>query len=107
MRRLELAPSVGQAGSAPRPSHGDAIGALLLDLLRRAIREELAELDLGRATTRSAVLDRNELAGALGISVSSLDRLRSERGFPELRIGEAPRFLLADVLTHLRNGAAK
>ena len=47
------------------------------------------------------LLDRNGLASALGISLGSLDRLRRE-GMPVLRVGDAPRFVLADCVAWLQ-----
>jgi hypothetical protein len=38
----------------------------------------------------------------LNISPAALDRLRTEPAFPELRIGDAPRFELDRVLEWLR-----
>lgn len=74
-----------------------------------AVAQRTAEIVLegiARALApQRTVLDRNDLAAALGISLSSLDRLRAEPSFPELRIGDAPRFLLRDVLAHLKRAA--
>jgi hypothetical protein len=95
------------------PAPGGNRTSVLLSALAAGIeeaQEEIAERVAQKvlaalAKPERATLDRNELALALGISISSLDRLRAQPGFPELRIGEAPRFLLADVLAHLKRGA--
>lgn len=56
--------------------------------------------------TAPALLDRAELAKKLNISPASLDRLRGELAFPELKIGDSPRFELEAVLRWLRARAA-
>jgi hypothetical protein len=50
------------------------------------------------AVGRPALLDRQGLARELGVSLASLDRLRAEPGFPELRLGDVPRFELVQVV---------
>lgn len=50
-----------------------------------------------------ALLDRAELAKALKVSPATLDRLRGEASFPELTIGDSPRFELERVLSWLRS----
>jgi hypothetical protein len=75
----------------------------LSELVRAAVAEELGTLTA--SVTRIAapsLLDRRGLAEALAISPAALDRLRAEAGFPELRIGDAPRFEVARVLEWLR-----
>jgi predicted DNA-binding transcriptional regulator AlpA len=49
------------------------------------------------------LLDREELAERLGVSVRSVDTLRQKKDFPELQLLESPRFVWADVLAFLRS----
>ncbi len=49
-----------------------------------------------------ALLDRQGLARALGVSLGSLDRLRKQAGFPELRLGDSARFELDAVVGWVR-----
>ncbi|MBI3202638.1 MAG: hypothetical protein HYZ29_13955 [Myxococcales bacterium] len=49
-----------------------------------------------------ALLDRAGLARALSTSPATIDRLRSEPSFPELRLVDSPRFVLEDVLAWVR-----
>jgi len=79
--------------------------AELAALVRDAVVEVLA--DAPRATVAPvALLDRKGLAEALAVSPAALDRLRSEPSFPELKIGDAPRFELDRVLEWLRSRSA-
>jgi hypothetical protein len=97
---LALVPSLEGAGDAAARALALAIA---LDGFADSIVERVAEkLQAAAPEPKRAALERHEIAAALGISLSSLDRLRGEDGFPELRIGEAPRFILADVLDYLR-----
>lgn len=52
-----------------------------------------------------ALLDREQLAGALQISLGTLAKLRRE-GLPELIVGDSPRFDLGEVLAWLRDRRA-
>lgn len=73
--------------------------------LRELVRDGVAEaLDAQPKTAPSApaLRDRKALAAALSISTAALDRLREEPSFPELAIGDAPRFELDRVLVWLR-----
>ena len=73
----------------------------LKDIVRDTVADVLA--DLPRATTTApSLLDRKALAAALDISPAALDRLRGEASFPEIRVGDAPRFELDRVLDWLR-----
>jgi hypothetical protein len=65
--------------------------------VRLSIRE-LREL-----VQKRAVYDREGLAQELGVCVRQIDRLRRLPGFPELRVGSAPRFELEAVLSFLRS----
>jgi hypothetical protein len=49
-----------------------------------------------------ALLDRNGLARALGVSLTSLDRLKHV-GMPTVRVLDSPRFDLADVVKWLKS----
>lgn len=53
-----------------------------------------------------ALLDRAGLARALSTSPATIDRLRAEPSFPEQRLLDAPRFVLADVLAWVRARSA-
>ncbi|MCC6902800.1 MAG: hypothetical protein IT377_27760 [Polyangiaceae bacterium] len=57
------------------------------------------------ASTTPKLLDRAGLATALGTSPATLDRLRGEPGFPEVRLGDVPRFELELVVRWLRDRA--
>lgn len=46
------------------------------------------------------LLDREGLARALGCSTGTVDKLRKQ-GLPERRLGDSPRFVLAEVLAWL------
>ncbi|MBK8994595.1 MAG: helix-turn-helix domain-containing protein [Myxococcales bacterium] len=50
---------------------------------------------------RPALLDREQLASALQISLGTLAKLRRD-GLPELAVGDSPRFDLEEVLAWLR-----
>jgi hypothetical protein len=71
----------------------------LATLVRNAVADALAEHE--PTSDRPALLDRVALARALGVSASTVDRLRSE-GCPSIRIGDVPRFELDAVLAWLR-----
>jgi hypothetical protein len=75
--------------------------AELAELVRDAVVEALSAQPKA-ASTPPALLDRKRLAEALDLSVAALDRVRAEPSFPELRIGDAPRFELDRVLEWLR-----
>ncbi|MBK8994614.1 MAG: hypothetical protein IPM35_02535 [Myxococcales bacterium] len=71
----------------------------LAELVRGAVADVLA--DHGPAQPAPALVDRAGLARALSVSLSSVDRLLRE-GCPRVRIGDAPRFDVADVIAWLR-----
>jgi hypothetical protein len=80
-----------------------AAAAFFDDLVERTADAVLVRIaDRGRPAAPAALLDRRRLAESLAISPAALDRLRAEPGFPELRIGDAPRFEVARVLEWLR-----
>lgn len=92
---------------APNPALvGEVLRDVFTAIVREAVRAELAE-SAPAPPSAAALVDREGLAKALGVSLASLDRMRKEAGFPELRVCDAPRFILADVLGHLRKAAAK
>ncbi len=74
------------------------------DELRVVLSECLTELleGVGYAAAPAALLDRAGLARALGVAVPTVDRMRQLPDFPELRVGDAPRFELPAVLEWLR-----
>ncbi len=74
----------------------------LAELVRDAVVEAIAELPRA-SSAPSLLLDRKGLAEALSVSPAAVDRLRAEPSFPELRIGDAPRFELDRVLEWLRS----
>lgn len=77
----------------------------LVGLVRDAVVEAIADVPRA-ASSLSALLDRKALATALDVSPAAVDRLRNEPNFPELRIGDAPRFELDRVLEWLRARSA-
>jgi hypothetical protein len=79
-------------------------------LSRDELREEIAAAvgaikPTAPSNDAPTLLDRTQLAKALGCSLPSIDRLRRE-GLPQLTIGDAPRFELAPVLAWLRTRSA-
>ncbi|HEX3596825.1 MAG TPA: hypothetical protein VHU80_17065 [Polyangiaceae bacterium] len=48
------------------------------------------------------LLDREGCAAWLGVSARTLDTLRTRPGFPELRLGDSPRFEPDAVLAWIR-----
>jgi hypothetical protein len=77
-----------------------------VDIVREAIREELAEFCPPTAHA-PALLDRTGLAPALGVSLATLDRMRAADGFPTVWCADAPRFLLSDVIAFLQKAGRK
>lgn len=71
----------------------------LRQLVRDAVTEALAERE--PAADTPLLLDRRAMASVLGIGVDTLDKLRRE-GLPTVLVGDAPRFLAAEVLEWLR-----
>lgn len=72
-------------------------------LVAEAVADAMAELDLGEPAPE--LVDRRGLAQALSVSLSSVDRLIRE-GAPLVRVGDAPRFRVADVVAWLQARAA-
>jgi len=71
--------------------------SVLVDRLRTALG-----LDAEAKPAAPALLDRAGLARELRICGDTLDKLRREPRFPELRVGDSPRFELERVLGWLR-----
>lgn len=65
--------------------------------------EQIADAVAARVQSAPAqpLLDRNELARALGISTATVDRL-ARAGMPAIRLVDSKRYLLADVLVWLK-----
>ncbi|MBK8996089.1 MAG: helix-turn-helix domain-containing protein [Myxococcales bacterium] len=85
------------------PAAPTMVVQMTVEALRELVREVQAEVlaDHGPAQPAPALLDRAGLARALSVSVSSVDRMIRE-GCPHVRIGDAPRFSVADVVAWLR-----
>lgn len=77
---------------------------LFAEVIRRVVREELDALG-AQQPAAPVLVDRQELARALGVSVSTVDRLR-EDGMPTVWVVEAPRFEVEAVLVWLRERGA-
>lgn len=76
--------------------------------LRQLVADAVAEqLDALRAVPAPALDDIKTMSKALRISTKTLQRLRAEPGFPEHRLGDAPRFDRAEVVAWIkaRSGA--
>lgn len=71
----------------------------LRELVADAVTDALA--DHAPAEPAPVLVDRAGLARALSVSLSSVDRLLRE-GCPMIRIGDAPRFCVADVVAWLQ-----
>lgn len=73
--------------------------AQLQELVKQAVGEVLAEHQ--QDTAPPALVDRQGLARALGVSPGTVDKMR-QRGCPEVRIGECPRFEVGAVVAWLK-----
>lgn len=105
MKGLRLLRPEAPVRGGPVPAR-DAIRDFLIELVREAIREELADL-APRPEQGPALVDREGLARALGVSVASIDRARAA-GLPEVRVCDAPRFSIVEAIEFFRKrGAAK
>lgn len=69
----------------------------LTELIREAVERALADQ---RQDVAPVLIDRNGVARALGISPSTVDRLRRD-GLPCVLIGDSPRFLAAECVSWL------
>lgn len=76
----------------------------LASLVRVVVREELEAVLADRNQTSSispALLDRQGIASALGVSAGTVDKLRRD-GLPCIMVGDSPRFETAACLEWLR-----
>jgi excisionase family DNA binding protein len=92
--------------NAPAPGPGDALlGVLgaLGEVVAKRVVDGLAE-QLAERTTEPPpeVLDRQQAAHFLGLSVATLDRLIREEKLPFHRAGEHKRFIRAELIEWLR-----
>ena len=98
---------IGPLTITPRhsPDLTTMLAAIVRDAMRDVVRDELDALRqdvMKRADAPApALLDRASLARELGVSTAQVTRLK-ERGMPWIRVGEVPRYRLADVLQWLR-----
>jgi len=78
--------------------------AVIVSMIRAAAAEGAADAisELVPQEPPPALLDRPGLARELGVSPSTVDRLRKE-GLPVVMVCESPRFELAAVLSWLRS----
>jgi hypothetical protein len=69
----------------------------LRELVSEAVREALGDAQ----PAQPALVDRAELGRTLGVSPSTISRL-ARQGLPTVRVGEAPRYSVPDVLEWLQ-----
>ena len=80
---------------------GEVLRALLRPMIVEAVQAALDEHGEG-AAPKPEILTAAQLCAALQISRATLHRLRGE-GLPgEVRLGDSPRFVLTEVLAHLK-----
>jgi excisionase family DNA binding protein len=77
----------------------------LEELIRRAVRAELAGLESGPATA-APLIDKKECARALGVSSATLDRLVAAGRVPCVCVGDHRRFALDQVVAALATSPA-
>lgn len=71
--------------------------------LRELVRDAIVEaLESQKDDPSPLLLDRNGIARALGLSTSSIDKLRKQ-GLPSIRVGDVPRFIAGDCIAWLRS----
>jgi excisionase family DNA binding protein len=79
-----------------------------MDLVRTAAREGAEQALLAARPTETALpaplIDKREVARALGISVAKVDRLCRDHRIPFVRVGDVRRFDLAAVRAALEAG---
>jgi hypothetical protein len=78
--------------------------ALLRDVVLEAVADALAD-GMPEAKQGPVLVDREDLATALKVSVPTVDRLR-EKGMPTIMIGDCPRFEIAACVEWLRTRPA-
>jgi len=76
-----------------------ALAQALGPIVRAAVADALAEHAAGEPA-RPELLTVDAICAALSCSRATLHRLRGE-GLPELRLGDSPRFRLADCIAWL------
>ena len=89
-------------GSLEPPNPLDAVVDAVLDrladeLIERIDRRLEARAKCDAPPAVEPLGDREQTAAAVGVSLRTLDRLRRQKGFPELKVGSAPRFELGAV----------
>jgi hypothetical protein len=89
------------ASHKPALSLDAAIRAAVHDEVRAAVIEALDEAR--PAEPAPVLVDREGLAHALGCSLPTVDRLRKLDGFPEVKLGDVPRFAVGDVVAFLKS----
>jgi hypothetical protein len=100
VKALQLVGADAPNRGEPAPS-SDAIREFFAAVVRDVVREELAGIGQQGAQRGPALVDRNGLAQALNVSVSTVDRLRAE-GAPTVWVADAPRFEPGAVIAWLR-----
>lgn len=70
--------------------------------VRAAVRAELEQFEPEPTESKPVLVDRQGLAAALSVSCGSVDKLRRE-GMPEIRVGDCPRFCVADCVEWLKS----
>lgn len=79
------------------------VAVISVDDLRSIIREEVVAALAEQRTAQPELLDRSELAAALNVSESSIDRWRRTGKLrPTVTLGESPRWALSHALEQLR-----
>jgi hypothetical protein len=78
----------------------EALESMVGPLVERVADQVVARL-LERETT-PALLDRNGLAKALGVSVATIERL-VKSGLPFVKLVDSKRYILADAMEWLRS----
>ena len=92
--------------AASAPASAGALPALTMGAAREMLEplvEQIADAVAARVQAPPpSLLDRNDLAKALGISTATVDRL-ARAGMPAIRLVDSKRYLLADVLAWLKS----
>jgi hypothetical protein len=70
----------------------------LTALIHEAVQDALGERE---GSQEPLLLERNGIARALGVGISTVDRLR-KAGMPSICIGDSPRFLIQECLAWLQ-----
>jgi hypothetical protein len=99
MNRARIVPLRPNVAADPAAAFAVALGDLVREAAAEAVRAALGEH--APPEPPSALVDRRELARQLACSDRTIARLESE-GLPVVRVGDAPRYELAEVLQWLR-----